>query len=342
MMQMEDKRLQKAIVDWLSKDYAHSTITKYEYSILSLLKFIESKKHAQPWISDFTPHNIEEWVKSMKKEPSKRKYDDSTRNQTGCYSYYSNVFMFCRMYSYGRDKIFKENPCEYIKINRATAKAMPKDILSPQEVARLCDWLEKRCQENKNKRLLYKKYRIEEALINLFLASGLRSESMCKLRIKDFHYHRAESSLRVWKTKGGKNQRAYIDDKTALMIKNYIKEYRTFMTRPDDPLFIGQKTKKIINNKRMSDWVTNIVDSSNITGKTITPHCLRATYAVLLILKGTPIIAVQKALGHENIRTTMIYMQRAMEFINRDKLKLDLRNPSIDHNFLDDMQASCI
>ncbi len=47
--------------------------------------------------------------------------------------------------------------------------------------------------------------------------------------------------------------------------------------------------------------------------RTVTPHIMRHTFAVLSLQKGLSLAALQKILGHENLQTTAIYLNLSNE-----------------------------
>ena len=62
-------------------------------------------------------------------------------------------------------------------------------------------------------------------------------------------------------------------------------------------------------------------------------HDLRSTYAVYLAMNGTPLILIQKLLGHKTLSMTLRYSQFSNELMTReavDKLKFTEYNASED------------
>lgn len=59
----------------------------------------------------------------------------------------------------------------------------------------------------------------------------------------------------------------------------------------------------------VNDHLRDLSERANITGKRVTFHTARHTFATLLITKGASLFAVSKLLGHTNIETTQIYAE---------------------------------
>ena len=71
----------------------------------------------------------------------------------------------------------------------------------------------------------------------------------------------------------------------------------------------GRKNGKLLpmhTNQKMNEYLKEIADLCGIN-KRLTTHCVRHTYATIMLTKGVSIESVSKMLGHTNITTTQIY-----------------------------------
>ena len=84
------------------------------------------------------------------------------------------------------------------------------------------------------------------------------------------------------------------------MLRNYYKEFS-----PKQYLFEGQKGGKY-STSSFNKLLKAAAKRAKITNQ-ITSHTLRHSYATHLLEKGTDIRVIQKLLGHNSIKTTMIY-----------------------------------
>ena len=80
--------------------------------------------------------------------------------------------------------------------------------------------------------------------------------------------------------------------------------YSILPSKVNEKVFYGFKSQ--MTDHPMKEWIK----SAGIT-KHITFHCLRHTYASLLIEMGTDIYTVQDLLAHKNVATTQIYAQHS-------------------------------
>jgi integrase len=70
--------------------------------------------------------------------------------------------------------------------------------------------------------------------------------------------------------------------------------------------FDEDKIFRVYTSQPMNRYLKTITNKTKVD-KRITFHCSRHTFATLLLSSGTPIETVSKLLGHEDIKTTMIY-----------------------------------
>jgi integrase/recombinase XerD len=87
----------------------------------------------------------------------------------------------------------------------------------------------------------------------------------------------------------------------------------------NDRVFVGLKYSAYMNTA-LAQWMLR----AGIT-KDITFHCARHTYAVLQLNLGTDIFTLSKMLGHQEIKTTMIYSQ----IMDEKRIEAANRIPSI-------------
>lgn len=150
-----------------------------------------------------------------------------------------------------------------------------------------------------NKR--YFNSRKNRTMIRLFLDSGLRLSEMLDLKWKDISLKSGQ--LKVVQGKGYKDRMLWINNS---MLEE-LREWR------QDQADNAAETEYVFSNKsggRLDkDNVRNMLYkySTKALGKRISPHVLRHTYATDLYRETKDIRLVQKALGHSDLSTTMIY-----------------------------------
>ena len=140
-------------------------------------------------------------------------------------------------------------------------------------------------------------------LIQLMLDTGLRLAEACALRWT--HINLTSGKLMVREGKGAKDRTLWIGEDRLEQLREWkerqvewlgeIPEH-VFTTRNGDPL----------SHRYVQKMVDNYSEKADID-KNVHPHTLRHTFATDLYRETGKIRLVQKALGHSDLSTTMIY-----------------------------------
>jgi integrase/recombinase XerC len=166
----------------------------------------------------------------------------------------------------------------------------------------------------------------DRAILKLYLYTGIRLATGCRLKVSDFHQEDGESTLRIHE-KGDKRRTIGIHFNAAQAIAEYIEKAGI----DSGPLFRAQaharKRDKLsaqpISSRTMYRLIQGYLcrlpgamkkeeleDGTTAEFCLYTPHSLRATVATLLLDAGEDIRKVQDLLGHRHVTTTQIYDKR--------------------------------
>lgn len=190
--------------------------------------------------------------------------------------------------------------CDFLMSkNKIKANPCPKYLLPKEEK----NTVKAIHQEDLNIILKYLKTKEEyiQVLFYLMIYAGLRVGEVSEIRASDIIYTKNRLIVKVRKeiTKGKKERISpYIDAETGTMILKYITE------KSGKVSYISKRTIQY-HAKQISE-ATQIKFSC---------HQLRHNYATMLLNQGVDIDIIQKALGHENITTTMRYAETLQDRI---------------------------
>lgn len=188
---------------------------------------------------------------------------------------YNSFFKWCV-----QEKIISENPCERIKAFKSTKKQVKP--FTATEIETLCD----AC---KNVR--------DRAMIEFLYSTGVRVTELVSLDKRDIDFTRA--SVIVRHGKGDKERTVYISEKCMYWLKKYLNE-----RKDDDPcLWYGKFGR--LSKRGVEMIIQKLGEKTDIEAF---PHKFRHTLATDMIARNAPVQVVQKILGHEDISTTMIYV----------------------------------
>ena len=139
-------------------------------------------------------------------------------------------------------------------------------------------------------------------MIKLFLASGLRLSEMINLRWKDINLMTGQ--LKVVEGKGTKDRILWISD-------SIVEDLRIWKERQSKKLDICELVFTTSSKLKLDDRnirrMISLYSAKAGINKNVSPHTFRHTYASDLLRETKNIRLVQKALGHEDLSSTMIY-----------------------------------
>lgn len=185
---------------------------------------------------------------------------------------------FCYKYTLGKEWL-KER-IRYPKV----IKRLPR-VVSKSEVADFLDAVDhEKCK----------------VALRLIYATGLRLIEALTLKVSDIDSK--QMCILVRAAKGMKERRALLSETILEELRNYYRKYR-----PQDFLFPGASDGHL--GETALQHACHRASKKIGKAPPITPHTLRHCFASHMLENGTDIRVIQALLGHENIKTTLIYTQ---------------------------------
>lgn len=165
----------------------------------------------------------------------------------------------------------------------------------------------------------------DRAILKLYVYSGIRLTTGCRLKVEDFHLDENQATIRIHE-KGNKHRTIGLNHVAGEAIQEYI--HKAELT--SGPLFRPRQAPgseelaerhmgEVTMYRAILEYLMRLPGAmKEITDKDgkpkqhciYTPHSLRATNATLLLDGSTDIRKVQELLGHRHITTTQIYDKR--------------------------------
>lgn len=186
-------------------------------------------------------------------------------------------------------------PYEFLRLPSIKHEKKLPVVLSKEEVWAMLQ----------NAKLL--KHRI---LIGLLYGCGLRCMEARSVRLQDLDFDRKQ--LKVVQGKGKKDRYVPLSVHLIRGLKKYIQG-----EKPQDYLFNGQPIERSGGDfdsrysQRGVQWVIKQVCKQAGIIKEVHTHTLRHSYATHLLEDGMDIITLKDLLGHQNLETTLEYLQIA-------------------------------
>ncbi|MCZ8070301.1 MAG: site-specific integrase [Cytophagales bacterium] len=142
----------------------------------------------------------------------------------------------------------------------------------------------------------------DRALFALMAWNGLRSVEVLRTAVQDVKLN--QGKLMVWGK--GKSEKSKDTIKLAAVTKRELTSYLKKSKLTKGKLFPN------LDRPALEDTVKKGFKRLRVVGK-FTPHSLRHTAGQLMYEKGIPLELIQKTLRHADMRTTMIYAQKAID-----------------------------
>jgi len=146
-------------------------------------------------------------------------------------------------------------------------------------------------------------------ILHLLYDSGARASEIANLQLDYFDYQNRTLAILG---KGNRYRQLELLPKTASLVEQYITKYRRAPNALyKKHLFINQRGMAFTRhgiNRLCKKYLYTTLNSKRL--KFINPaHSFRHSCAVRMIAEGKPISDIKNRLGHENVQSTMVYLQ---------------------------------
>jgi len=142
-----------------------------------------------------------------------------------------------------------------------------------------------------------------KTMLQLMLDTGLRLAEACALRWKDIDL--TTGKLMVRQGKGSKDRTLWIGEDDLELLQGW-RERQAKDVQGDPAHVFTTLAGKALSHRYVQQMVKRLAVKAGIE-KNIHPHTLRHSFATDLYRETSKIRLVQKALGHSDLSTTMIY-----------------------------------
>ncbi len=204
------------------------------------------------------------------------------------------------------ERLIENDPTELLEMPKIGMKI--PEVLSVNEINALIETIDLSQPEGQRNR----------AMLEVLYSCGLRVSELINLRYSDVYFE--EEFIKV-EGKGSKQRLVPISPIALKEIKNYLFDRNRIPVKKgfEDFLFLNRRGTAI--SRVMIFYI--IKQQAELAGikKNVSPHTFRHSFATHLLEGGAHLIAIQKMLGHENIRTTEIYAHIDREFLRKEILE---------------------
>lgn len=161
--------------------------------------------------------------------------------------------------------------------------------------------------QNEVKRLLRTPGLLKHRLVlALLYGCGLRRFELCNVKIQDVDLDR--KMLHIREGKGRKDRYVPLGNNLSRGIKTYLGAENPYVWLFNGKTNTGQLQQFTGAGVR---WIVKEAGRKSGIKKKVTSHVLRHTYATHLLEMGLDIMTLKNLLGHEDIKTTLVYLHIA-------------------------------
>lgn len=256
-------------------------------SILDFVKILEVKRYSKNTIDNYTmvvkmaEQYFNKSLKNVSETELHQYFYFMVHTKKISYSYQKQIAMGLKLY-------YKEMYNTPINLEFLFPSRKPEKlplIIAKKDVLQIIQ----KCNNVKHK-----------SMVALTYSAGLRIGELINLKIGDIDSSRM--IIHIKSAKGNKDRVVPLSNKLLVMLREYYKEYN-----PTSYLFEGLQGSKY-STSSFNKLLKAAAKRAKVN-KTITAHTLRHSYATHLLERGTDIRVIQKLLGHNSIKTTMLYTQ---------------------------------
>ncbi len=168
-------------------------------------------------------------------------------------------------------------------------------VLSVDEIQRMFDV----CENKKHKLILA-----------LLYSCSLRVSELINLKWKDID--RSRMIINIIQAKGNKDRQVGLNKPLIKLLTEYWNEYKSVIY-----VLNGQSDSAQYSERSVGEVVKQLASKAGICNKRVYTHLIRHTSATHMVENGVDINLIQKLLGHNNVKTTNIYLHISHNHISK-------------------------
>ena len=295
---VREASLREAIDYFLGLLYAagasEQTVKSYRAALYDFASYVGPNTR----ISELTQERIAEWITSRLQEgvrrprEKRRRESYEARRAAQQTLHYYTLFLRGFVQWLGLDL--------YVPVVRKPP-GRKVEALTPEEVVRL---------------LSAARDLLDLLIVALLFETGLRAREAVELRMGDIDF--ANNSIRVRAAKYGRERIVFYGPLTQAVLEKLVAERGTL--NPDDPV-LG------ISYSALYKRLKSLARRAGIDPRRVRPHILRHTFATEALRRGMSLPALQRLLGHRDIKVTEIYLHLVNEDIRQQYIAAFNQNP---------------
>ena len=285
----------KEFLNYLKINHSsQSTIKAYEYLLYNMKGYFTKRGITD--VKAFNESIINEYIKTLKNNNCQSRY------------FITKIQRIAKYFRYLEDEgIIFLSPIRDIDIRPLPRHSYP--TLSRKEIENILSMI------NTDTPLSIK----GKAILELAYSSALRPREIYNLKVTDIDF--INGVLFIEQSKNRKDRKVPVGKTALYWIRKYIEEVRPryIKGKKHGYVFINHKTGNKLTRYGIRSVIQKTLIKNNLPP--IKPYSLRSTAATALLLNGMSIVYISSLLGHNDIRTTQVYLKVKTHQLKRVLLK---------------------
>lgn len=275
-----------------------STVLYYKRSFKLFQEFLQERLGKNPYLDDVRLDDLKDFL-SWNLNRSNRNHDGKVR-KVSINTYQRAIRAFFR-YCYMEELMSYDIFSRYKMIKPEKVEKIP---LFSQDVAAIDKLFSEKTEMGQRNKCIF----------HLMLDEGLRLNEVVALKIKDVNF---EKRYILVNGKGEKQRIIPLTGKVSLLLKSYLVKFRRISrdcpvdNYKSDSLFLTYSREPITEHTIQCVFRK----LKNDSGINVYPHLLRHTFATSYMMMGGDIESLRLLLGHEDLKTTEIYLHLANKYL---------------------------
>ena len=294
-------------------NHSSKTLEWHETSLGLMRSYLEQERGIM-LVAEVNAPALSGWFTSMRKTPGAR---GKIRSERTIQTYARSARAFFHWLV--RQGVITDNPFDDVLFPKVGKPLI--QTISDEEFERL---LLACVPPNEDGRFAERAAARNRAILWLFYDTGIRVSELTNLRVGDIDRKRGMITV---KGKGSKERRIALGQNCLRNVFHYLDRHRPdeqelaeWGRLGEDHLFLAE-TRQPMTKNGITLLFARLKQRARITGKRISPHIFRHTFAIRYLKLGQDPFSLQELLGHEDMATVKLYMHMNDEDIQEQKRK---------------------
>jgi site-specific recombinase XerD len=305
--------IESYIQDHVGGNHSPKTL-EWHQTALGLLQAFLEQEEGLVGVREIDADHLTRWLAFMRKHPGAR---GKVRSERTIQTYARSVRAFFHWLI--RRQLLETNPFDLV-----TFPKVGKPLIQTITAEEFESLLAACTAPNETGPIAERAAVRNRAILWVFYDAGIRVSELCGLRLENLDRRRGVLTVCG---KGSKERRIALGQNCQRHLLYYLDHHRPdeeelseWGSAGEDHLFLSE-TRLPLSKNGVTLLFARLKQRVGITGRRVSPHIFRHTFAIRYLVNGGDPFSLQELLGHEDMATVKIYMRMNDETIQEQKRK---------------------